>query len=80
MSDEPKNQKEGSEIKEKNFIQAKFSEYRAEFRKIVWPSRPELIKHTITTIVISLLFGALIAVMDGVLSLVFTTLVNRFSA
>ena len=39
--------------------------YRAEFRKIVWPTRKELVKHTGTVIAVSLIFGAYIAIMDG---------------
>ncbi|MDR1663765.1 MAG: preprotein translocase subunit SecE [Clostridiales bacterium] len=68
------------EKKGRNFIVEKFVEYRAEFRKIVWPSRPELIKHTITTIVISLIFGAFIALTDGVLGVTFTSIVSRFTS
>ena len=71
MSDE-------KERNEKNFIVAKLTEYRAEFRKIVWPSREELLKHTLTTIVISLIFGAFIALCDGFFAFIFNTAVNRF--
>jgi preprotein translocase SecE subunit len=41
-----------------------YQTYRAEFRRIVWPSNPVLFKHTITVIVVALLFGAYIAVLD----------------
>ena len=40
--------------------------YRAEFRRIVWPSNQVLFKHTVTVIAVSLLFGAYIAMLDGV--------------
>jgi len=40
-------------------------EYKAEFRRIVWPSTPTLIKHTVTVIAVSLMFGAFIALLDG---------------
>ena len=60
----------------KNIILEKFYEYRGEFRKIVWPSRPELIKQTITVIVISLIFGAYIAMLDGAIGALFTVFVN----
>jgi len=79
MSDEkPRSKKEKSED-EKNFIVERFGEYRSEFRKIVWPSRELLLKHTITTIVISLIFGAFIALLDGMFSVIFNTAVNWFS-
>ena len=41
-----------------------YQTYRAEFRRIVWPSTPVLFKHTVTVIVVSLLFGAYIAMLD----------------
>ena len=60
----------------KSFIEEKFTEYRAEFKKIVWPSRESLIKQTITVIIISLLFGAYIALVDGALSIAFSAFTN----
>ncbi len=60
-------------------IAGKFTELRAEFRKIVWPSRETLIKHTVTTIVISLIFGAFITVLDGLFGVIFTSLVGLMS-
>ncbi|MCL2202424.1 MAG: preprotein translocase subunit SecE [Defluviitaleaceae bacterium] len=44
------------------------NEYRTEFRRIVWPSKPILFKHTVTVIAVSLLFGAYIALLDGIFS------------
>jgi preprotein translocase subunit SecE len=50
--------------------------YRAEFRKIVWPSRETLIKHTGTVIAVSLMFGAYIALNDFVFGHVFRLFVG----
>jgi len=55
-------------------LKDKLVELRGEFRKIVWPPREVLVKHTVTTIVISLLFGAFIALLDGAFGVIFTTL------
>ena len=66
----------GEKAPKKNWFQAKYAEYLAEFRKIVWPSRQELIKQTITVIVVSLLFGAYIAALDGILGSLFTQFAN----
>jgi preprotein translocase SecE subunit len=55
---------------------SKLTELRGEFRKIVWPSRETLVKHTVTTIVISLLFGAFITALDFFFGVVFTSLVG----
>ena len=43
-----------------------FSEYRTEYRRIVWPTREILFKHTVTVIAVALMFGAYIALLDGV--------------
>lgn len=60
------------ETPSKSRIATVFSTYRNEFAKIVWPSRPELIRKTITVAVISAMFGAYIAVLDGLLGSGFT--------
>ena len=53
-----------------------YQTYRAEFRKIVWPSRQTLVKHTATVIAVSLMFGAYIALNDFVFSNVFREFVG----
>lgn len=37
---------------------------KAEFNKIMWPSRDDIIKQTTSVVAISLIVGALIAVFD----------------
>ena len=64
--------------KKKSFITLFFNNISSEFRKIVWPSRSELIKQTVVVIIISLVIGALIFGMDALFSLMqafFTDLV-----
>lgn len=41
-----------------------FKSLKAEFRKIVWPSKQMLVKKTAATIVVSVCLGALIALLD----------------
>ena len=53
-------------------------EYKAEFRRIVWPSNQILFKHTVTVIVVSLLFGAYIATLDGVFGLGLRNFIQLF--
>jgi len=55
----------------KNVVKGVYQTYKAEFRKIVWPSRETLIKHTVTVIAVSLIFGAYIALTDGAFGVVF---------
>jgi preprotein translocase, secE subunit len=41
-----------------------FKVHMAEFKRIIWPSREEVIKQTITVIVISLIIGLIIWGLD----------------
>lgn len=59
-----------------NAMRGIFQTYRAEYNKIVWPSRQTLIKHTVTVITVSLIFGAYIALNDGVFSMLFNQFVR----
>ena len=59
-----------------DFVSRTYNIYKGEFLKIVWPSRPELLKKTVTVIVISLLFGAYIAALDGAFGSAFSALVS----
>lgn len=52
--------------KKKNNDKDTFADYKAEFKKIVWPTRPEVVKKTATVIVTSLIIGAIIFCMDTV--------------
>ncbi len=45
-----------------------FADYKAEFKKIVWPGKKELSQKTVTVIVTSLIVGAVIFCMDAVFS------------
>jgi len=62
-----------------NAIQSIYRTYKAEFKKIVWPSREAMVKHTITVIIVSLFFGAYIALLDGVFGALFTRFVQLVS-
>ena len=48
-----------------NALRDVYHTYKAEFKKIVWPSRETLVKHTVTVITVSAIFGAYIALADG---------------
>jgi len=80
MNEENKmeNKKQEKEIKYEgpNFVQNIFRTYKAEFKKIVWPSRQTLVKHTVTVVVVSLIFGAYIALTDGVFGALFSRFVE----
>ena len=42
-----------------------FAGVKAEFKKIVWPSRPTLIKQTALVTMISIVLGIIISVVDS---------------
>ncbi len=68
------NVKNESSKKPEKAKKSKFSEtvadHKAEFKKIIWPSRSEVGKKTVTVLVTSVIIGAVIFCMDTV----FTTL------
>jgi len=57
----------------------KFSDLKSELNKVTWSSKPELSKQTVTVIITSLLFGAIIVSMDFVYNLAFQFFVQFLS-
>ena len=53
-----------SSDKKTSRVSAFFSGLKTEYNKIIFPTRQDIIKETTATIVVSLLVGALIAVLD----------------
>jgi len=53
-----------------------FADYKAEFKKIVWPSRPDVVKKTATVIVTSLIIGAIIFCMDTVFNAGYSAIIG----
>ena len=54
----------GETVKEKKQKKSWFKGLKAEFNKIVWPDSKSLMKETIAVIIVSVLLGAIIAVVD----------------
>lgn len=54
----------GETVKEKKQKKSWFKGLKAEFNKIVWPDRKSLMKETVAVIIVSVLLGAIIAVVD----------------
>jgi len=75
MSEENK-KKESHNTEGPNAVQSVYRTYKAEFKKIVWPSKETLIKHTVTVVVVSLIFGAYIALTDGIFGALFSRFVQ----
>lgn len=53
-----------------------FAEYKAEFKKIIWPSRPEIVKRTFTVVVTSLMVGVVIFCMDTVFTAGYSSIIG----
>lgn len=53
-----------------------FADYKAEFKKIVWPDRPEIVQKTFTVIVTSLIVGVIIFCMDTVFSTAYNGIIG----
>ena len=79
MNEENKNKATEKTAEGSSTFKTTWRAYKAEFRKIVWPSRATLTKHTVTVIIVSLLFGAYIALTDGVLGSLFSRFVQLVS-
>ncbi len=47
-----------------------FLDIRSELKKVIWPDRRKLVSSTMTVVAICLVFGIVIWVVDGILSLV----------
>ena len=49
---------------EKRSFSEKLGEYKGEFKKITWPTKPEIIKQTVTVIITCAIIGVIIFGMD----------------
>ncbi len=81
--EEKQNKNQTSETKQakpkqvkKNSDRDGFADYKAEFKKIIWPGRPEIAKKTFTVIVTSLILGVLIFCMDSVFSAGYSAIIG----
>ena len=53
-----------SEKKANKGLSSFFEGVKAEFNKIIWPTREDIIKQTTAVVIISVIVGAIIAVCD----------------
>ena len=54
-----------------------FSEVRSELAKVVWPSRMDTIRYTLTVIVFSLVVAAILGTVDYFLLRLFESILSR---
>lgn len=75
----PVKESKKSSKKDENKGPGFFAKHKAEFKKIKWPTREDLIKETVVVIIISLAVGAIIFGMDTVFKFGFTKLIGLIS-
>lgn len=76
QTNETKQSKPAQAAAKKNNDKDTFADYKAEFKKIVWPSRAETAKKTVTVIVTSLIVGVIIFCMDTVFSAGYSAIIG----
>ena len=76
QTNEVKQTKPAQAAKKKNNDKDTFADYKAEFKKIVWPTRPEAVKRTATVIVTSFIIGAIIFCMDTVFTAGYSAIIG----
>ena len=67
---------EGRMKKEKFDFSSWAKAHVAEFKRIIWPSKDELIKETVSVILISLVFGAIIFGFDQIVTVAYNALAS----
>ena len=72
--------KKGSPAPKPSRIKTFFTDILGEFRKVIWPSKPELIKQTATVIITSLVIGGLICGYDYIFGFGYSLLMRLIGA
>ena len=65
-----------AKAKKKDNDKDTFADYKAEFKKIVWPTRIEVVKKTATVIVTSFIIGVIIFCMDTVFTAGYSAIIG----
>ena len=47
---------------------SRFQGMKAEFKKVIWPDKDEIIKSTIAVVAVSIVLGLIIAGLDGLIN------------
>ena len=64
------------ENKERTLKESWFAGLKAEFNKIIWPTKESLAKQTTAVVVVSVIVGLIIALMDSIIQYGINILVN----
>ena len=65
-------------VKNQNKIVKFFKEVKSEMKKVVWPSRKQVVNNTLIVIAVVAIIGVIIAIFDAIFQLgLFKFLLNR---
>jgi preprotein translocase SecE subunit len=78
MDDKKVKQKDETAASGKSKFSEWFGGISGEFKRITWPSRPELAKMVVTVIVTSGIFGGIIVLYDFILAIGYDALAGLF--
>ncbi len=66
----------GENIKEKTLKKSWFDGVKAEFNKIIWMDRKDVIRQTVAVSIVSIILGGIIAMLDFIIQYGIDILVN----
>lgn len=64
IDESEKREKHEKQEKKGRSIASRLGDYRGEYKKIIWPTRQDLVKETMVVIVVCLMLGAIISAFD----------------
>ena len=79
MSESKKQEKEGFFRRTANRFSKWFREMRAELKKVVWPTKKQVLQNTVVVLIAVLVVGAFIWIFDAISNLVVQWLIGLFN-
>ena len=68
--------KSNSAVQQRGGFGKFFSGVKAELKKVVWPTKKELINYTIVVFLVTIFIALIISVLDGLFAQLFNTLLH----
>ena len=79
MAEAKKQEKEGFFRRTANRFSKRFREMRAELKKVVWPTKKQVLQNTVVVLIAVLVVGAFIWIFDAISNLVVQWLIGLFN-
>ena len=68
--------KSNSAVQQRGGFGKFFRGFKAELKKVVWPTKKELINYTIVVFLVTIFIALIISVLDGLFAQLFNTLLH----